>query len=268
MATVPRRVDFNSNSKIYDDRHGAVISDQLGQAVADRLRLGSTIIDIGSGTGRVAIALAGSGFKVVAVDAAFAMLQTMRRKSADAALLAVAAEGARLPLRRRCADAVVMARLLYLVSDWQGLLREAKAVLRPSGTLFHEWGNGDASEAWVQVREKARSLFQEAGVETPFHPGARSEAEVDCCVRDLGFRRTDQIEAGAGPAITLADFLNKIESGEFSYVWDVPRDLQASCLPRLRHWCEGRFDLHQPAAMPAELHWIVYENSPSYLNPR
>jgi SAM-dependent methyltransferase len=261
MATVPRRVDFNSNSKIYDDRHGAVISDQLAQAVADRLRLGSTIIDIGAGTGRVAIVLAGNGFKVVAVDPAFAMLQTMQRKSANAPLLAVAAEGTRLPLRRRCADAVVLARLLYLVSDWQGLLREAKGVLRPGGTLFHEWGNGDASEAWVQVREEARSLFQEAGFETPFHPGARSEAEVDCCVRDLGFRRTDQIEAGAGPAISLADFLNKIESGEFSYVWNVPRDVQASCLPRLRHWCEGKFDLHQPAAMPSELHWVVYENS-------
>jgi ubiquinone/menaquinone biosynthesis C-methylase UbiE len=154
MASVPRRVDFSSNSKIYDNRHGAVISDRLAKALAGRLRLSSTIIDIGAGTGRVAIALAGNGFKVVAVDPAFAMLQTMRGKSADARLMAVGAEATRLPLRRRCADAVVLARLLYLVSDWQGLLREAKAVLRQGGTLFHEWGNGEASEAWVQVREK------------------------------------------------------------------------------------------------------------------
>jgi hypothetical protein len=141
------------------------------------------------------------------------------------------------------------------------LLREAKEVLRQGGILFHEWGNGDASEAWVQVREKARSLFQEAGVETPFHPGARSEGEVDSCLRDLGFLRRERIEAGAGPAIMLADFLNKIESGEFSYVWNVPKDVQDSCLPQLRRWCEGKFDLRQPVPTPAEFHWVVYENA-------
>ena len=155
--------------------------------------------------------------------------------------------------------AVVLARLLYLVADWRGLLQESKYVLKRGGTLFHEWGNGDASEPWVQVREKARSLFEEAGIAAPFHPGARSEAEVDSCLRNLGFLRKTEIEAGAGPAITLAEFLK--QGGEFSYIWNVPKDVQAVCLPRLRNWCECQFDLHQPATMPAELHWVAYENA-------
>jgi SAM-dependent methyltransferase len=183
----------------------------------------------------------------------------MRQKSVGVA--AVAAEGSSLPFRRNGADAVVLALLLYLVADWRDLLREAKEVLRPSGILFHEWGNGDAREAWVQVRERARLLFQEAGVETSFHPGARSEVEVDSCLRGLGFLRREQIEAGAGPTITLADFLDKIQSGELSYVWNVPKDVQDSCLPELRRWCERKFDLHQPAPTPAELHWVVYESA-------
>ena len=153
-----------------------------------------------------------------------------------------------------------MARLLYLVADWHSLLRETKEILKQGGILFHEWGNGDDSETWVQVREKARSLFQEAGVAAAFHPGARSEDEVDSCLRDLGFYRREQIEAGAGPAITLADFLNKIESGEFSYLWNVPKDVQDVCLPKLRCWCESKFDLDQSVPMPASLHWAVYEN--------
>jgi hypothetical protein len=56
------------------------------------------------------------------------------------------------------------------------------------------------------------------GIESPFHPGARSEAEIDSYLRSLGFLRKEQIDAGAGPAITLADFLNKIQSGELSYL--------------------------------------------------
>jgi SAM-dependent methyltransferase len=261
MASVPPRVDFSANSKIYDRRHGAVLSDQLAQALANRLRRDATIIDIGAGTGRVAVALARFGFQVVAVDPAIPMLQAMQRKSGEAPVLAVAAEGTRLPFRSNSADAVVLARLLYVVADWRVLLRAAKEILRQGAVLFHEWANGEAGEPWVQVREKARSLFQEAGVETPFHPGARSEAEVDSCLRDLGFHRAEQIDAGAGPAITLADFLNKIQCGEFSYLWNVPKDLQDFCLPRLRRWCESEFDLDRPAPMPAELHWVVYKNA-------
>ena len=258
---MPQRVDFSANSRIYDRRHGTVISDELAQTFADRLPRDAMIIDIGAGTGRVAVALASKGVRVIAVDPALSMLQTMQRKSGETLVSPVAAEGTCLPFRSNSADAVVLARLLYLVAHWQGLLREAKEVLRQGGILFHEWGNGDASEAWVQVREKARSLFQEAGAADPFHPGARSEGEVDSCLRDLGFDRGEQIEAGAGPTVTLSDFLNKIESGEFSYVWNVPKGIQDVCLPKLRCWCETKFDLDQSAPMPAALRWVVYENS-------
>jgi SAM-dependent methyltransferase len=261
IASVPQRVDFSANSSIYDHRHGAVISDELVQSLANRLPRGATIIDIGAGTGRVAVPLAIKGFRLIAVDPALSMLQTMLRKSNDALMLSVAAEGTCLPFRRNSTEAVVLARLLYLVEDWQALLREAQEVLRHGGILFHEWGNGDTDEAWVQVREKARSLFQEAGAAAPFHPGARSEADVDSCLRDLGFHRREQIEAGAGPAITLADFLNKIETGEFSYIWNVPKDVRDSCLPQLRCWCESKFDLYQSSPMPAALRWVVYEDA-------
>lgn len=81
---------------------------------------------------------------------------------------------------------------------WKMGIGQPECATGRSNILFHEWGNGDSSEAWVQVREKARSLFQEAGVEPPFHPGARSEVEVDSCLRSLGLLRREQIEAGAG----------------------------------------------------------------------
>jgi hypothetical protein len=50
-------------------------------------------------------------------------------------------------------------------------------------------GNGEAEEEWVQIREKARALFEQAGIESPFHPGARSEIEVNGWLKRLGFVR-------------------------------------------------------------------------------
>jgi hypothetical protein len=148
---------------------------------------------------------------------------------------------------------------LYLVADWQTLLREARALIRDGGLLLHEWGNGTADEVWVQIREQARSIFQQAGVKAPFHPGARTEAEVDNCLHELGFVRVERIAAGVGPSMTIKDFLGKIENGELSYIWDVPTDIRAVCIPQLRRWVEQTFDLDRAVPIPGELHWTVYQ---------
>jgi 2-polyprenyl-3-methyl-5-hydroxy-6-metoxy-1,4-benzoquinol methylase len=68
MSSVPERVDFSANSKIYNHRHGAAISAQLVQAMANLLPRDAAIIDIGAGTGRVAVTLATNGFQEVAID--------------------------------------------------------------------------------------------------------------------------------------------------------------------------------------------------------
>jgi hypothetical protein len=184
----------------------------------------------------------------------------LRRKSGELSIPTVVAEGCRLPLQERNAGGVVLARVLCLVSDWRGLLSGAKEILRSGGVLFHEWGNGGLGEAWVEVREKARSLFEQAGVPRPFHPGARSEHEVESYLLEIGFRMRKRIDAGPGPMMTLNDFLGKIEASELSYVWNVPKTVQNTCLPLLRQWCEGKFDLLEPMPIPAEHHWVVYEN--------
>ena len=144
------------------------------------------------------------------------------------------------------------------MADWQSVLWEALDVLKPGGCVFHEWGNGEADEEWVQIREKARRLFEGAGVKHPFHPGARSEAEIDDFLLQLGFQRTNELRIGPGPSMTLRDFVEKIVSGELSYIWNVPKHVQESCLPRWKDWSENTFDLEQTVPMPRELRWTIY----------
>jgi len=150
------------------------------------------------------------------------------------------------------------------MSDWQAVLGEAREVLTSGGLLFHEWGNGQSDEAWVQIREKTRALFQGAGVEKPFHPGARKEAEVNCLLTELGLWRSAELVVGPGPDVTLRDSLRRIASGELSYVWNVPKPVQESCLPLLQNWCEERFDLERPVPIPREIHWTIYRNEAAW----
>ena len=175
------RVDFSRNAPFYDRRHGAVAGRDVLEDVARIAGLGdgAAVLEVGAGTGRVSVALAGIGCHVVAIEPALPMLECLRRKAAGLDVTAVVGEGAHLPFPDSSFDGVVLARVLYLMTDWRDVLSEVARVSRAHAPLLHEWGNGDPDEEWVQIRAMARTLFEQAGVKEPFHPGARSETKVE-----------------------------------------------------------------------------------------
>ena len=253
------RIDFSRNASVYDRRHGAAIPDDAVDRLwtAARVTPGTRLLDIAAGTGRVAIPFRLRGCEVTAVEPAPGMLAQLQEKSAKT-VLTVAAEGAHLPFPTGAFDVVVIARLLYLTVDWRAILDEAHRVLADGGALLHEWGNGQDEEEWVRIREEARRLFLEAGVQAPFHPGVRSEDSVDEYLKQLCFVRDGAIELGPGPATTLREFLRRLVDGELSYIWNVPDDVRADCLPKLQHWSEQTFDLDRPIAVPRRMRWTIF----------
>jgi SAM-dependent methyltransferase len=259
--SVGERIDFSANASVFDRRHGAAISDDGLSRVwmAAGLQVGARVLDIGAG--RVSIPFASRGCNVVAVEPARGMLAQLRAKAGDTAVAAVIAEGSQLPFPVGCFESVVIARLLYLTPDWKAILQEADRVLSAGGCLLHEWGNGQIDEEWVQVREEARRLFEQAAVAAPLHPGVRSESDVDGQLERLGLVREREIDTGPGPAITLREFLRRLVEGELSYIWSVPEDVRAVCLPRLRRWSEQRFDLERVVPMPRELRWTIHRKA-------
>ena len=68
---------------------------------------------------------------------------------------------------------------------------------------------------------------------------------------------------GPGPRLALRDFVDRIVTGELSYTWSVPKEIQEHCLPMLKTWCEQTFDLGQTFSMPKNLYWTVYQKMPA-----
>ena len=257
---MPERVDFSRNAPVYDRRHGALLTDEA----VDRLLVaagdqpGAVVLDIGAGTGRVAIPLAAHGCSVVALEPSGGMLEQLRAKGNDVTLSLLVGDGGRLPFAPQTFDCCVIARLLYLAEDWREIVREAHRVLVVNGSLLHEWGNGQADEEWVQIREEARRLFEDAGVQNPFHPGVRTEAEVEADLASIGLVRMADVPIGPGPSLSLGEFLRRLVDGELSYIWNVPHDVQVKCIPHLRAWAAERFDLDRSIEIPRESRWTVY----------
>jgi SAM-dependent methyltransferase len=254
-------VDFSRAARAYDRRPGGgpLLPETDARAIVAFLQPRAAILDVGAGTGRVSLMLSRLGFRVTALEPAEGMIDALRAKTDRMPVRVVRGEGAFLPFPSASFDALVLSRILYLMSDWRRVLREAVRVLAPAGRLFHEWGNGHPDEEWVQIRERARALFEEAGVRDPFHPGVRSEEEVDRFLAELGLTPLVHVPLGSGPPLSLAEFLRRIDVGDCSYVWNVPDAVQRQCLPALRAWAAARFDLDCPVAFPREIRWTVYQ---------
>lgn len=87
---------------------------------------GRRVLDVGTGTGRAAIALAKRGAIITAVDASAEMLEVARRRASEAGATVAFARGDahRLDFPDRAFDAVVCLRVLMHTPDWRGSLRE------------------------------------------------------------------------------------------------------------------------------------------------
>lgn len=145
------------------------------------LRPGTTLVELGSGTGKLTRSLAPSGAAIVAVDPTPGMRAVFERVLPRILVLPGTAEA--IPVPDGLADAVVAAQSFHW---FRGpiALREIARVLRPGGRLGLVWNTRDASdELWrriarlrAEVRRGApppgerrwRSWFRAVGV--PFRP--------------------------------------------------------------------------------------------------
>ncbi len=77
--------EYDSIAGLYDDWHVSVTEDvdfYVGEAVAD----GGPVVELGVGTGRIAVPTAQAGVHVIGVDSSAAMLEECRRRAAEASV--------------------------------------------------------------------------------------------------------------------------------------------------------------------------------------
>jgi ubiquinone/menaquinone biosynthesis C-methylase UbiE len=104
---------------------------------------GAIVVDVGCGTGTLAIALAASGAEVIGVDGDPEVLALARAKAGADAVQWRKGTATALPLAGDSADRVVMSLLLHHlgVDAKRTALAEAVRVLRPGGRLHvADWG--------------------------------------------------------------------------------------------------------------------------------
>ena len=126
-------------ARIYDAFDGP--RDDLDAYVAIAGELGAgRVLDVGCGTGCLAIELAGTGRTVVGVDPAAASLEVARTKDGSDAVTWIHGDAAAIPAVG--ADLALMtgnvAQVFLTEADWTQVLAAVGAALRPRGYLVFE----------------------------------------------------------------------------------------------------------------------------------
>jgi SAM-dependent methyltransferase len=227
---------FDRVAEIYDATRGLppAAADQIADAIAGAVRAVAAaprLVEIGIGTGRMAVPLAERGVRVAGTDIAPKMVALLREKRRD--IDVVFAEAERPPFREGVFDAALFVHILHLVRDQRATVLTAARLLRAGGVLILGYEDYDG------VRQQADDIMERIGAE--FIPGLRPgrerqqenlEAFRGACA-EAGFGQCEQVVAARWPeTITGQAILDSNTRRQCSGSWTVPDEAMQAMVRR------------------------------------
>jgi ubiquinone/menaquinone biosynthesis C-methylase UbiE len=268
-------VSFDRAAAYYDATRGFPpgVAEQVRDAIVGRLAVSreDRIIELGVGTGRVALPFLTAGYRYTGVDISAEMLAVFRGKlgALAAPLALVQADVGRLPVANGRFDLAIAVHLLHLVADWRATLRETRRILRPGGALLLAGSPGTRSrhneDELVAPPDQARRLWLstlEALGASPSagQPGVRMEdPQVADYLAELGaaVERVVLLEYRHTP-LSARDVLRQHQERIYSSDWALPDDVHRAAVARLERWlAESCPDPDTAYRLPARFHALL-----------
>lgn len=193
-------------------RYLAEVQEQLLFEVLEPLA-GRRVLDVGTGTGRAALALAAGGAEVVGLDASHEMLTVAKARAASTGVAARfgRADAHALPLSDGSVDAVVCFRVLMHVVDWRRALGELCRVARACVVV-----DFPSARSVAAIESRVRRRAQRAGRQVEAYR-VLSESDVRREFEAHGFgvqmvRRQFVLPIAAHKAVNRLGVTRRVES--------------------------------------------------------
>jgi len=180
---------------------------------------GSSLVDFGVGTGRLAAPLIQRGVDVVGLDIARSMIGQARDKGVARLVLAA---GESAPFRGESFDYAMVVHFMHLMEEWKAVVREISRVTRKGLiTLVGDPLGSLPRDTYVQLREGRG--FKMAGLKM----GEREMAEM---VKPSVTRVLVEYREQFDPSQLLEEYAAKLHS----ITWDVPDKVNAEIVGAMR----------------------------------
>ena len=260
-AADPRPGVFDEHlARHYDQTRGLtqVAMDGVVRLLRQELMRSQPCLEIGIGTGRMALPLAAAGIDMVGVDASLPMLQRLIEKSAGAGqLVALRGDATDLPFADGSFGSGLICHVLHLIPDWERALAELARVVRRPGVILSDLASSEDSGPWRQLR---LHFHERAGVIAYSAFGVRDGSQVDEVMGGLG-ATVRELPAIVDTRTTSAgDLIDRLEMGIHSSNNSLPAEARRRSAEETRSWARHRFgDLGAPIRQEQVLRWRAYD---------
>jgi SAM-dependent methyltransferase len=126
---------MSTDAVIWHDLECGGYSADLPEWHALARRHAGVVLDVGAGTGRVALSLARAGIRVIALERDSELAAELRRRAGDLAVEVLCADACAFTLAATVSLAIVPMQTVHLLADRPAFLACARRALRPRGVL-------------------------------------------------------------------------------------------------------------------------------------
>ncbi|MFN2287765.1 MAG: class I SAM-dependent methyltransferase [Chromatocurvus sp.] len=218
--------------------HPSEISSRIGEAIIGLAGSGASILEVGVGTGRIALPSVWAGGNVVGVDLSAEMLAALAGREI-AGLSLVRGDITRLPFRDSAFDAAVCVHVLHLV-DSRTVLADLLRLVRPGGVIIlgRDWV--DPASFAGALRNEFRQAVVDLAESIDFPVGARGLVQQ---VVELGGEAvdngTEQTAVEWESALSPRQVLDGIASRDDAESWVLPDELLNRVMTRLNDFANA-----------------------------
>lgn len=252
-------VPFDRAVEYYDRTRGLSeeASRKMAALLAAELRGRGRCLEVGVGTGLVALPLAEAGLPMVGVDISSPMLGKLVQKAGGRAPFPlVRADATALPFLDDAFGAAVVRHLLHLIPAWERAVAELARVVRRGGTVLV--ATGDIPSVWREATE--RFVARVGGWSFARGLDLRELRRLDEALavhdgvpRDLPVI-PDRVEQ------SLGTFIDQMAEGLHSWTWEVDEPRRREAAAGVREWALERFGmLDPPGARDVTIVWRAYD---------
>lgn len=230
----PLAEQFDRLSEVYDATRSPP-EDALADAVVNGLRSRgiASVLEIGVGTGRIALPLRARGLGVVGVDASAHMLARARAKGLPDL---VRGDAYRLPFRAAAVDATLFVHVLHLLEDPVTALREACRVGRTGAVALVRPSPGEGPDPTADSAPGPDRLVAEILTEQGHPTRAAGAGPRRGEARLLALAPPDHLDVLSDRLVTerLSERLDFIGRGASRRFLDVPPEALARAVAEAR----------------------------------
>jgi SAM-dependent methyltransferase len=252
-------IKFDRAAEFYD-RSRSISEESMARNVAlvsAELAGRGLVLEVGVGTGLIALPLLQAGLDLVGLDISPPMLGKLVEKSGGTPPLPlVLADATRMPFPDDRFGAAYLRWVLHLVPGWRDLLSEMVRVVRPGSVVLVNLGAYGGERAEIQER-----FGELAGISVdPVGLRWGDFDELDDAMTGLGTLPRELPALADADDSPLSDFLDGIEENRYSWTWKVDDVTRLRALAELRAWARDRYGpLDEPRPREHATRWRAYD---------